>query len=373
MESEISTNEFINFFLEGKITEEVLYSYFEEIEMAPCWKLSFYKDIFIKIILDTSIEVLLMLKNIVEFDDRMELKELVNHTLLNNFFEVCIIIREEICYYNNRLVKVKLSYNDIEKYYLALINDFNVDANYDFEKYFSQFCPDFYVGCASRTEDQYFRKYVFFSLDYITTIDESVLNPHLLNFHKLPIQERKSLLTLRQKQAQDLYKSIVQQLKLCNTIFTRHYIKVYPKNILVYNDKNAPDKLCFVLIPYRFSYKRSDKDYSLQINLSEDENKRLMPPEYANPEYYRKSFPNKFGNSNVEKSEIWSASACALNMITDQHVDKWNNINFKKNLLSVVNKSISEEFSKLKNELLINLELDYDQRRNLNEAIENFP
>lgn len=181
-------------------------------------------------------------------------------------------------------------------------------------------------------------------------------------------------MTTRQIQAQELYRSIVQQLKMCNEIFTRHYIKVYPKCILVYKNQNAPGLLGFVLIPYRFSYKKNDGDASIVILLNQDENKRLAPPEITFTEYYKNRFPEKMHNIfDVGASEIWSASACTLNFITDKNVDKWNNVNFEKSLSEIINNSIHQDFSKLKDELLINLKLDNNERRSLIEAIRNLP
>lgn len=364
----------VSYFLRDEITEGEIIDYFEKVEIAPKCYMDFYKTIFRKLIPRVSFKVLEIFQNTSKYYDRMGIKELIDHAYMSFFFENCTITNEEICKHNKRLMRVKLTYNDITKEFLALINDFTVEKKFDFERYFSEFCPGFYVGCTSRAENQYLRKYVFFSLDYVISIDESVLNPHLCNFHKLSTSERKSSLTIKQYQAQDLYRSIVPQLKRCNEIFTRNYIKVYPKSILVYKNQNAPGLLGFVLIPYRFSYKKFDEDESQSIFLNNEENKRFSPPELAYKEYYRVRFPAIGNKFDVGASEIWSASACTLNFITDKNVDKWNNINFESTLFRTINNCITHlEFSKLKNELLKNLSLDYRERRNLNEAINSLP
>lgn len=114
----------VSYFLRDEITEGEIIDYFEKVEIAPKCYMDFYKTIFRKLIPRVSFKVLEIFQNTSKYYDRMGIKELIDHACMNFFFfENCTITNEEICKHNKRLMRVKLTYNDITKEFLALIND----------------------------------------------------------------------------------------------------------------------------------------------------------------------------------------------------------------------------------------------------------
>ncbi|OMJ65206.1 hypothetical protein SteCoe_38816 [Stentor coeruleus] len=99
----------------------------------------------------------------------------------------------------------------------------------------------------------------------------------------------------------------------------------------------------------------------LPMTATTQSEERYHAPEIANRSIYYKSYHINPSSFSYNISDSWSLAATILNIMDDKNIDKWNKLNFKNNLLSIV-QGVKKENTNLSSVLSRSLDVDFSNR-----------
>lgn len=218
----------------------------------------------------------------------------------------------------------------------------------------------------------YFPKYFGYKIDldvsskkcfrntYFDECDE-ILQENIDKFHKKSRNEKIQLKDERLEMANTLLLQLTQDLNLFRALNMFHK-QVFPENILVYKDKNNPEKYSFKLAGGKCqTYLRHDGTEEVIMDQDLDEySKKFSAPEKINVIEYKKRFNLNSISFNPNIGDVFSLGVTVLLVITDKNKDKWNDLKFTKTLENLIKSEVSDK--KLQNYLLRMIDADYNTR-----------
>lgn len=204
----------------------------------------------------------------------------------------------------------------------------------------------------------------------ILELSTETLKPYIVNFHKMNRSQKLAEEELKINQAEKLFKFLLRDLAL----YRKHHIdfhrNIYPHNILVYESTEYSHNLRFKLVfPKIVENSPASGGFNATMPPIPTNEFRYLPPEIAYSEYYVRRFGYVYGRIDYHKVDIWSIGVCALHMITDKYVDKWNRLDAN-NILTLEVVKLLRKHENFKESLLSCLRLNYEERNNVEGALE---
>lgn len=257
------------------------------------------------------------------------------------------------------VVKVRLAFDTMTIQSSAIIKvTRNKPVAQEIKMYMNKAYPRFYGILSNIPIENKICRLTFFD-KHTETLKQNI------SFYMKFQKKNKDELAQRLDLALKFYKELKTELNTYrdNQLFHKN---VFPSNILVYNSNETLGENCIFLFNGDCDQFKITDNYSISsFNLCLDydkSNKYYVAPEIVNHETYCQFYnidPQDLRNYN---SDVWSSAACILHMITGQNIDKWNDLNFSKILMKIINTSTA---SNEKLNQAISSPLKHDSRQRL--------
>lgn len=188
------------------------------------------------------------------------------------------------------------------------------------------------------------------------------LQDNINAFHKLGRADKAAKKAEREEFANLILKQIVGDLLLFRS-FNMFHAKIVPENILLFHDKNDPNKVIAKIINGRCkAYERASIGTVGETieKVSADYAKKFYAPEICEPATYKTKLNLDTGDINFNVCDVFSLGVITLNILTDKLIDRWNNIAFCQTLIKTIKETVSNEA--LGNLILEMTEINYNNR-----------
>ncbi|OMJ68286.1 hypothetical protein SteCoe_34312 [Stentor coeruleus] len=231
----------------------------------------------------------------------------------------------------------QLKINDIEIEIMGIIRKDDLPSTAEKEFFLNREFPKFH-GYLSKTYSNEIYTIIFIDKP------DSTLKENILLFNKLSKPMKNINKRSHECLTFNILKKLVQDLLFIKNNLGQKLLFIAPNNIFIYKGQTENDSPTIFYYP-SFAKNSQNEGQAYVINFDVS-SKRYLAPEYVNFQDYVKKITVTYNERNFDSALIWSLGAIILSMLTDNNIDKWNNLNFVNTKNNVINSNVTNPIIK---------------------------